>query len=161
MATAALSFFLHPELIHAGERVGPFGLERMPTIEVAHETIAPENIPIMLHDPRREFETDEFQIVLDDEGFDVRNRQPPLLDVEQQIAALAGAEEITGLGNGLKLRVQQVLPAAAGIVRRRAVALLENEVAGGDDVTPCEPATDFHMHEAARTQQREQRAPAR
>jgi hypothetical protein len=61
---AALSIFLHPELIHAGERTRPFPLEGMPPIEIAHETIAAEDTPIMLHDPRREFETDEFQIVL-------------------------------------------------------------------------------------------------
>src|SRR5262249_20383268 len=101
------------------------------------------------------------EFVRGDEVFDARKRQPPLLDVEQQIAALAGAEEIPGLGNGLKLRVQQVLPAAADIIRGQAVALLENEGAGGDDVTPRELAIESHMHEATRTQQREQRAPAR
>src|ERR1700745_508391 len=80
-ALVALSIFLHPQLIHAGERTRPFPLEDMPPIEIAHETIAAEDTPIMLHDPRREFETDEFQIVLGEEGFDLRNRQPALLGV--------------------------------------------------------------------------------
>ena len=36
----------------------------MPAIEVARETVATENVPIMLHDRRREFETDECQVIL-------------------------------------------------------------------------------------------------
>src|SRR5262249_8856670 len=59
------SVFLDPELIHAGERVRPFGLERVPAIEVAHETVAPENAPITLHHLRGKFKTDKFQVVLD------------------------------------------------------------------------------------------------
>src|SRR5262249_39536584 len=77
----AISIFLQPELIHAGKGVGLFPFEGMPTIEVAHETIA-EHIPIMLHELRREFETDEFQVVLSEEGFDFRYGQPTLLNVE-------------------------------------------------------------------------------
>src|SRR5262249_59817136 len=88
-----LSVFLNPELIHAGERVRPFGLECMPAIEVARETVAAENVPIMLHDRRREFETDECQMILGDERLHVWNREPAFLDVKQQVAALAGAEE--------------------------------------------------------------------
>src|SRR5262245_4066800 len=154
-ARANASVFLDPELIHTGERVRPFGLERVPTIEIAHETVATENIAIMLHDRRREFETDEFQIVLDDEGLDLRKRQPALLDMKQQVAALAGAEEIAGLGNAVERRVEQVLPAAADVVRGGAIALLENEGAGSNDVTACELAVEAHMHEAARPQQRQ------
>src|SRR5262249_40795537 len=82
ISTLRFSIFLHPELIHAGERTRPFLLEGMPPIKTAHEPNAAEDSPIMPHDPRREFETDEFQIVLGEEGFDLRNRQPPLLDVE-------------------------------------------------------------------------------
>src|SRR5258708_2240144 len=88
-ANAPLSVFLDPELVHVGERVGPVGLEGVPTIEVARETVAAEHIAIMLHDGRREFETDEFQVVLGEEEFDLRYGQPALLDVEQEIAALA------------------------------------------------------------------------
>src|SRR5215831_21297697 len=43
-ARANASVFLYPELIHAGERVRPLGLERVPAIEVAHETVAAENV---------------------------------------------------------------------------------------------------------------------
>src|SRR5262249_44220887 len=96
------SVFLDQELIHTGERVRPFGLERVPAIEIAHEMIATENVPITLHRLRGKFETDEFQVVLDDKGLNVWNRQPVFLDMEQQIAALAGAEEIAGLGNVLE-----------------------------------------------------------
>src|SRR5262249_11836365 len=100
-----LSVFLNPELIHAGEGVRPFGLECMPAIEVARETVAAENVPIMLHDRRREFETDECQMILGDERLHVWNREPAFLDVKQQVAALAGAEEIAGLGNAVERRV--------------------------------------------------------
>src|SRR6266498_2698632 len=121
------------ELIHAGERVRPFGLECMPAIEVARETVAAENVPIMLHDRRREFETDECQVILDNERLDIRNREPAFLDMKQQVAALAGAEEIAGLGNAVERRVQQVLPATANVLRGRAIALRGDETAGGGD----------------------------
>src|SRR6516162_1195608 len=77
-----LLVFLDPELIHARESVRLFGLECVPAIEIAHETVAAENLPITLHHLRGEFKTDEFQAVLDDEGLDLRDRQPALLDVK-------------------------------------------------------------------------------
>src|SRR5262249_20923772 len=154
------SVFLDPELIHTGESVRPFGLERVPAIEIAHEMVAAENVPITLHPLRGKFETDEFQVVLDDEELDLRNRQPALLDMKQQVAALAGAEEIAGLGNVLERRVQQVLPATPNVIRGGAIAVLENEGAGGNDPTACELAVEAHAHEAARPQQSEQDAPA-
>src|SRR5262249_58481162 len=110
---------------------------------------------------RGKFETEELQVVLADEGLGRGNGQPPLLDMKQQVAALAGAEEIVGLGNAVERRVEQVLPAAADIVRGGAVALLTNEGADGHDVTACEFAVEAHMHEAARPQQPQQDAPAR
>src|SRR5439155_3273768 len=132
----ALSIFLHPELIHASERVGLLPFQSIPTIEVAHQMITAEQAAIMLHEPRRKFKTDEVQIVLGEEGFNLRNRQTMLLDVEQEIAALAGAEKIPGLGNSLKSRVQEVLATAANIVHRAAVALLRDELARGGNVMP-------------------------
>src|SRR5262245_50513445 len=99
----------------------------MPAVEVARETVAAENVPIMLHDRRREFETDECQLILDDERLDVRNREPAFLDMKQQVAALAGAEEIAGLGNAVERRVQQILPAAADVLPGRAIALFGDE----------------------------------
>src|SRR6516165_1051848 len=81
-ARANASVFLDPELIHAGKRVRPFGFERVPASEIAHETVAAENLPITLHHLGGKFETDEFQAVLDDEGLDLRDRQPALLDVK-------------------------------------------------------------------------------
>src|SRR5215469_6943731 len=81
-ARANVSVFLDPELIHAGKRVRPFGLERVPAIEIAHETVAAESLPITLHHLGGEFKTDEFQAVLDEEGLDLRDRQPALLDVK-------------------------------------------------------------------------------
>src|SRR5262249_16135642 len=81
------------------------------------------------------------------------------LDMEQQVAALAGAEEIAEFGNAAERRVQQLLPAAANVVRSRAIALRENEGAGGNDLTACELAVEGHTHEAARPQQPQQDAP--
>src|SRR5215831_919083 len=159
--TNRFSVFLNPELVHAGERIRPFGLECVPAIEVTRETVAIENVPIMLHDRRREFETDECQVILDDERLDVRNREPAFLDMKQQIPALAGAEEIAGLGNAVERRVEQVLPRAADVLRGRAIALRGDEIAGGNDSTACQLAVEAHAHEAARPQQRQQGAPAR
>src|SRR5262249_61334438 len=102
----------------------------MPAIEVARETVAAENVPIMLHDRRREFETDECQAILDDERLDVRNREPAFLDMKQQVAAFAGAEEIARLGNAVERRVQQVLPATADLHHGRAIALPSGETPG-------------------------------
>src|SRR5947209_6838609 len=116
---------------------------------------------IVLHEPRRKFKTDEVQIVLGEEGLDLRNRQTMLLDVEQEIAAFAGAEEIPGLGDALERRIQEVLPAAANVFHSRAVASVSDELAAGDDVMPRELTIESHMHETARPQQAEQRAPAR
>src|SRR5213080_4343149 len=116
---------------------------------------------IVLHEPRRKFKTDEVQIVPGEEGFDLRNRQTMLLDVEQEIAALAGAEEIPGLGDALERRIQEFLPAAANIVHRGAVASLRDELARGGNVMPSELTIESHMHETARAQERKQRAPAR
>ena len=90
--------FLQPELVHAGERVGLFRLQPMPTIEIAEETITAKEIAVVLHHSRRKFEPDEHQAVLGNEGFDVRNCQSVLLHVKQKVAALAGAEEIAGPG---------------------------------------------------------------
>src|SRR5438876_10328910 len=156
-----LSIFLHPELVHASERVGFLAFQSMPTIEIAHQMITAEQAAIMLHEPRRKFKTDEAQIIPSEKGFDLRNRQTMLLDVEQEIAALAGAEKIPGLGNSLKGRVQEVLATAANIVHRAAVALLRDELARGGNVMPSELTIESHMHETARPQQAEQRAPAR
>ena len=38
----ALSIFLHPELVHASERVGLLPFQSMPTIEIAHQMITAE-----------------------------------------------------------------------------------------------------------------------
>src|SRR5262245_1343253 len=84
-----------------------------------------------------------------------------LLDVEQEIAALAGAEEIPGLGNALERRAQEVLPAPANVLHGRAVTLLGDELAGGSDVMPSELTIESHMHEPPWPQQGKQRAPAR
>src|SRR5439155_13282665 len=125
----ALSIFLHPELVHASERVGLLAFQSIPTVEIAHQMITAEQAAIMLHEARRKFKTDEAQIVLGEEGFDLRNRQTMLLDVEQEIAALAGAEEIPGLGDAVKRRIQEVLPAAANVFHGRAVASVSDELA--------------------------------
>ena len=96
---ANASVFLGPELIHAGESVRPFALERVPAIEIAHETVAAENLPITLHHLGSKFKTDEFQVVLDDEGLDLRDRQPALLFVKQEIPAFVRCEEVARLGD--------------------------------------------------------------
>src|ERR1700746_648469 len=80
--SANVLVFLDPELIHAGERLRPFSLERVPAIEIAHETLAAENLPMSLHHLGGKFETDKFKAVLGNEGLDLGNRHPPLLNVK-------------------------------------------------------------------------------
>ena len=114
----------------------------MPTIQVAHEAIATKHVPILLHHVGRELEPDEFQVVLGDEGFDLGYRESMLLNVKQQVAAFAGAEEIAVLGDAPERGIQEVLPAAANIVRGRAVAPLENECAGRNNAAARELAVE-------------------
>src|SRR5262249_39059370 len=111
-AAAAVSALLHPELIHAGERLGPLRLEGVPSVEIAHEVVATENAAILLQNPRRKFESNEPQIVLDEKRLDLRDRHSAFLDVKQQVATLAGAEEIARPGDAFQRRFQQVLSPA-------------------------------------------------
>ena len=86
------------------------------------------------------------------------------LHVEQKIAAIADAEKVRHLrehpqrmagGQG-----HDVLPELADIVRAATIAALGNIAMRGDDVVARELAIEREAHEAARTQQRTQDAPA-
>src|SRR5262249_45151996 len=129
-----VSALLYPELIHAHERVGPLRLEGVPPVKIAHEPVAAENAAIVLERLRRELEADESQAVRCHEGLDLRNRGARFLDMKQQIATFAGAEEIADSRDALKRRAQQLLPAAANVVEGCTVAVLGNESARRDDV---------------------------
>src|SRR5215510_14945940 len=84
--------------------------------------------------------------------------------MEQQIATLAGREEIAVFRyiaqHRALIATQDILPAAPDVSGALAIAALGNEGARGADILARERAVEADMHEAARPQQREQRAPA-
>src|SRR5437667_158277 len=83
---------LHPELIHADEGHRVLGLELVPLIEVAHGRVGREACSI--GSARRSGEAEKCETMRAHEGGDVRDRELLLLHIEQQIAALAGREEV-------------------------------------------------------------------
>src|ERR1035438_4594084 len=86
------------------------------------------------------------------------------LDVEDQVAAFVGGEEIAERARRLQQRTvfrrQNLLATAADVLRDRPVAALGDQRARGDDVLPRQFAVEAYLHHAARPQQRQQRAPA-
>src|SRR5438874_1836472 len=97
--------FLDPELIHRGKGPRVLGLERVPKVEIRERLVLRKTRPIAGDRAGVDIEADELQAVLREEALDLRDRQPMLLDVEQQIAACAGAEEIAEVRNLPQWRV--------------------------------------------------------
>src|SRR4029079_15102081 len=85
---------LAPELIHPGECIGAVPLECIPARQIGHRLVVGKFRPIISQYARIQFESDERQFLRVAKFLDLRNGEPVLLDVEQQIAASAGAEEI-------------------------------------------------------------------
>src|SRR5207302_2721487 len=107
-------------------------------------------------------EADEGELVFVEKLPDFRDAQMVLVHVEQEIAALAGAEEIRVLRHGLEWRAvlqsQKSLAAFADV--SLSVAVLNDERAERLDVTARQCAVEPYMHESARPQQRKQHPPA-
>jgi hypothetical protein len=106
--------------------------------QIRHGDVAgelPRVVPARL---RLESEAEELQIVLGDERGDLGQGQAMLLDVEQKVAAFAEAEEIPKRAHVLERRavgaIEQLLPAAADVVRGRAIAARGDEIARRNDV---------------------------
>jgi hypothetical protein len=88
--------FLHPELVHAGERLRISQLEEVPKIEIDHRRDVREPDPESLGGRRGNVKSEKFEIMVRKESHDDGNRQPMFLNVKQQIPALALPHEIQG-----------------------------------------------------------------
>ena len=87
------------------------------------------------------------------ERFDLRQRHLMFLDVEDQVAAFVGGEEIAERARRLQqrtvLRRQNLLATAPDVFRDRPVAALGDQRARGDDVLPRQFAVEADLHHAA------------
>src|SRR5262245_39758445 len=88
---------LYPEVIHAGQEIRIFHLEGLPQPEIARGRLnwvtGVEATQLL----RLQREAEEVQIVVIEERLDIRKVERVRLDMEEQIAAAADAEEIAGL----------------------------------------------------------------
>src|SRR5579885_2228363 len=125
---------LHPELVHAGERVRIRRFERVPAVQIVER-------PVLLGEeagdaPRRrfgKFEADESQILRGEKRFDLGNCRAVLLYMKEQVAALTGGEKVVELGQPFQRRRHEILAAAADVGRARTVAACGDELARFDD----------------------------
>src|SRR5271165_5611753 len=87
-----------------------------------------------------------------------------LLHVEQQVAAFAGRIEIHGSAKTMQVNPHvlssEILPATTNFVRCVSVTARGNELARRNEVAVRPFAVKTQMHEASRTQSRQQRAPS-
>src|SRR5262249_18895094 len=155
------SRLLHPELIHGGEGGGPLAFELPPVFESPHAGIVGKPLPIGGGDGGRKLEAGQSKIKRAEQGFDLRDGETMLLHVEQQVAALAHAEEIVELLEASKLACQQGLAAFADAARRRLKAALGAKRTPRNDVAAGELAVETHPHQAGRPQQPQQSPPPR
>src|SRR4029453_14389001 len=90
---------------------------------------------------------------------DLRDRELLLVRMEQQIAALAGREEVGVFRHVVERRAlveaQDIPPTATDIVGALTIAALGDEGADGAHVRARQRAVEADMHEAARAQERE------
>ena len=129
----------------------------MPSIEVDHRGIVGESRRVAALVMGADQKAEKLQVVLGQEGFDRRQRQPMLLDMKHQVTTVARGEEVEPAGDRLHwicaVQRQQVLAAPANVVRRLAVTALGNEGAGSHHVLPRELTVEAYMHHAAGTEQ--------
>src|SRR4051812_17250262 len=127
----------------------------MPALEIGSGLIFRKAFSILTR--RLSGKTDERDIALAQEAGDLRDSELMLLHMKQQIAALAGGEEVRIVGNVLQRRAvrasQQLLATAADVVGAAAVAALRNKRPRGPNVGARQYAIEPDVHEAARAQQ--------
>src|SRR5215831_20546106 len=93
---------LHPELIYVGEDQRVVGLERAPAIEIDHRRVVRKPRLVQLLHRRVCLEADEGQSALGEKRLDVLDLELMLLDVKQQIAAIADRVEVAEPRDGLQ-----------------------------------------------------------
>src|SRR5262249_53356774 len=99
------STLLHPELIHVRKDQRALGLQRAPAIQIRHRGVVRKPHAIVLLGLRVDREANEGQAVAGQKRLDLGNRELPLLDVEEQVAASADGVKIPESGDILEGRV--------------------------------------------------------
>src|ERR1043166_4507871 len=148
-AQATVSSFAspaYPEHVHAGEDIWMLPFERMPVGEVRHRGVGGKALAIMRGHVVLDLKSDQSEAFGVQEGFDLRQGHPLLGDVEQEIAAVAGAVEIAQFSEVRQiggLLGHEFLATSPNVRRRRAIAALRNEtprrdhrLAGGFAIKP-------------------------
>src|SRR5262245_30148489 len=156
------SGLLQPEMVLAGEHVGMPGLVAVPAVELA---IVRKLAFDLLLAARVDHEADEGEAVVVQEGLDLRDGQPVLLDMEAQVAAAAHVVEIRRLPEPADIGAlafgNKLLTEAADVHGARSIAAFGNQATHVDDVFAAKRAVEPEIHEAARPQQVDEHAPAR
>src|SRR3979490_2994166 len=120
-ALECLSGFLDRELVHAGENAGVFAFEPVPAIEIDHGGVLGIFRRVCTEHPRIELPAQQMELLGRQEGRDLRKRVLIFLDVEQEVAAIAGRVEIARRDDGLAGRAirkrKNLLPAAPDVLR--------------------------------------------
>src|SRR6185437_1422693 len=95
----ALPWLAYPKLVHVDEGRRVLDLKDVPIRQVGHCNIIGKASSEILLRSQRQNEPKELQVILLKKGADLRQRQLMLLNVEKHIAACAGAEKVSPLGN--------------------------------------------------------------
>src|SRR5262249_2664797 len=148
-------------MVLAGEHVLVLGLVAMPAVELA--LVWKPAFDLVLA-ARVDHEADKREAVVVQEGLDLRNGQPVLLDMEAQVAAAAHVVEIRRLPEPAEIGAlafgNKLLTEAADVLGARSIAALGNQAAHVDDMLAAKRAVEAEIHEAARPQQIDEHAPA-
>ena len=109
-----LRLLLHDELIHARKCMWMLLLEFVPVIEVGAGGIVRKLFAIARRHGYFELEADEFKPVGGEKILDLGDRETVFLDVEQEVAAIAGAVEIGSPDDGPFRRLHPAQGCPAG-----------------------------------------------
>lgn len=159
-----LSNFLNPEVVHAAEGVRVFVLENLPLREAGGGAVIGKASMVGMQDSGVDLESEEGQVVFPEKFIDAGQRHAVFLNVEQQVAAGADAEEIRRIQGRAEIRavarLHQVLAEAPNLIGRGTVTALGDELPYPHDVAPRRRAVKAELHEAAGAQQGQQHLPS-
>ncbi len=129
-----------------------FAFEPVPAMEIDHGGILGIFRRVSTEHPRIELKAEELQLLGRQQGRDLRNRVLIFLNVEQQVAAIAGRVEIARRDDGLAGRAvgkrKNLLPAAPDVVRAGATTSCRDGGARRIDVLARGAAVEAEHHDA-------------
>src|SRR3989338_11640426 len=113
-----------------------------------------------MQDSGIDFESEKCQVVFPEEFIDAGQRHAMFLNMEQQVAAGADAEEICRIQGRTEIRavarLHQILAEAPNLISRGTVTALSDELPYPHDIPPRRRAIKAELHEAAGAQQGQQ-----